>query len=130
MTARNRLRPEVAESWQAKVLEEVGRGGMRPFTCAIIAALGYNNRTRYPRMAEKAYIAGDGMVLSWYKVSPMAAVQTFVLGTTVSFTGDLRLVADRCKLTDADRIAFFDKMKAWIVKDERVVPVTQETYKT
>lgn len=124
-TARMRLRPEQADSWQAKVIEETG-GRSRPLGCVVIAALDYNRKGKYPAMSAKGYIDINGVVMALYKPNRFVDPMPFRVGTTETFTGDLRRVADQCKLNDADRVAFFDKMRGWVVKDERVTPVTGE----
>lgn len=123
MSTRMRLSPEQAESWQAKVLEETG-GRSRPLGLAVIAALGYNRKGKYPIVSEKAYIDLSGKLIALYKANRFANAQAFVFGSVSGFNDDLRRVADKCKLTDPDRIAFFEKMRSWIVKDERTTQVT------
>jgi hypothetical protein len=62
--------------------------------------------------------------VSLYRSARFANTQAFVFGTAENFNGDLRRVADACKLSDADRIEFFEKMRQWIAKDERTTKIT------
>lgn len=41
------------------------------------------------------------------------------IGTTISVRDNLRMLADHCKLSGADRIAMFDYFQKWIHKDYR-----------
>ena len=45
--------------------------------------------------------------------------KTFSPGTVIEVRDEMRRLADFCKLSDADRIAFFAEFGKWIERDER-----------
>lgn len=120
---------KIRETWRGKVIAET-RGRSTRLGCVIIAALGFNRVNRYPRFGSKAFIDQDGRIIAYYYPGPPMPANPAVIADTLGFSGDLRRVADKCKLSDQDRIEFFEAMKNWIERDLRAkvqLPFGQST---
>ena len=50
-----------------------------------------------------------------------------IFGDTRTMEGEFRRVADKARLSDAERVEFFDAVKLWVVADYRLAPTMDPT---
>lgn len=73
----------------------------------------------------EAQILRDGMVTCKARDAEFTVYTDYPLGNVHAIRDGFRLLADHCKLSDADRTAMFDQLRMWFIKDWR--PQEHET---
>ena len=128
------LTPELDPSaWQGKVLLFLLHGKLPSDTrnelLAIVLGMMQNNRNHYPRYAYQAHIDKDGNVFADFAQShdERTWVKRKLIGPTIMLRDLMRDLADNLDLTDGQRVAMFNTLKAWIATDERDIKLAQET---
>ncbi len=61
----------------------------------------------------------DGRVATKIRRNGIWSSHAEPIGTVISVRDNLRWLCDHCKLSDADRVAFFAEFQKWIRKDYR-----------
>ena len=107
----------VRESWQFRA-EQLTRGNETAVGMILLAVL--NRRPhKPPAVGHKAIIGSNSRVYASY-MHRNGRVEHYVpICTVADLTTMFRRLADALKLDDADRVAMFNEVKKWIVKDYR-----------
>lgn len=103
-------------SWQRKVVEAT-RGNQTHLGAIVICALGHMPK-HAPRFRGTATITSDGFVICTFQKRDGSWVSGLVCDVA-DLNKNLRRLTDHCKLSDAERVEFFDKMRQWIATDYR-----------
>lgn len=73
----------------------------------------------FPRFGDACRIRSDGIVTAKWQYRAAQPIIEVNVGTTKEVEGSLRRLADRQKLSDANRKLLFQWFNDWIEKDER-----------
>lgn len=84
----------------------------------VLAILGVTPR-RCPAFADNAVITEDGIVYTGFKKRDGSLLGCTPIGSVVWVRDEVRRIADREKLDDADRKALFIEFHKWFVVDMR-----------
>jgi hypothetical protein len=111
---------KVRASWQFRA-EQYTRGNA---TVAGAILLGVLKRKPHkpPAIGSKAAINTDGMVYASYMAPDGTLHRYYPICHADQLRDTFRDLADKLKLDDKDRLAMFDEVKKWIVKDFRAKP--------
>lgn len=118
MSARDKLSEPARESWQAKVIEGT-RARQSRLGTILIAVLGYNRVEKFPRFADRAVISSDSMVFCDFWTRDGTIHYGAFVGSVSDLVGNLRGLADHCKLSDTERVELFEAVRKWIATDYR-----------
>lgn len=113
----------VGVNWKSRAIALL-HGNKSMTGCLLIAVLGRkvnppciapaNIETGYPRILK------DGRVQFLYKAT-LQSEWAFDYEPVIEMRDRFRHLADALDLSDSDRIAMFDELKRFLVKDERVI---------
>lgn len=122
--------PELRYSWQGRVLDR-SEGAMRMIVESVLAhswddAMPFllaacNTWIGLPFLCTAGKIGKDGKIFADV-VTKSDTKERWVFGTPAELERHCRKLADKIKLSDRDRIAFFDAINRWIVCDFRIDP--------
>ena len=105
------------DTWEYRAIEAT-RAHQSQLGCMLLAMLG-RGRTKYPRFGRGATVTSDGYVMAdFIGRDGRPHLGAFVCSFN-EMVGNFRGLADHLKLSDADRTALFEKVRAWILVDYR-----------
>ena len=82
---------------------------------------------RTPGLTSIGTVDHSGRVVAMLKAAPASKPHEWVIYKSLDqFKQDLRRLADRLKLPDADRVEFFGCAQKWLASDRRVDPASGE----
>lgn len=110
----------VLDRWQHRAVRETG-GNTTLMGCYVLAVLGWQHGRKPPRFGKTARIDKDGVVWSNMQTKEHNIYPDHCLGPLRDIVDSFRGLADHLKLNDDERVAMFDELKKWFVKDERAV---------
>jgi len=103
-------------SWKFRVL-------LASFPCdpegAIVRAVLGRNMIRGLCYGLTAVIDREGIVRSNVRAHDGETYARMAVGSVIAVRDCFRRIADHCKLDDDERLAFFDELRKWVIKDER-----------
>ena len=106
-----------APRWHAMAII-AEKGNQSKLGCIIIAMLGYMPK-HAPRLRGLAVILPDGTLTADMDLGNGRGFLATPLGPVAEIRDDLRRLADRLKLEDAERVDLFDQFRKWVVRDLR-----------
>lgn len=103
-------------SWQFRVM--LASFTRDPEGAMVRAVLGRTMRTGL-RYALTACVDREGIVRANVQAPDGSVYARMPIGSLVAVRDSFRRLADHCRLTDAEREAFFEEIRKWISTDER-----------
>jgi len=108
------------QTWQYRAVAAT-RGNQTMLGCILLAVIGRNAKNP-PWFEPGAEIDADGFLLAnFVGKDRVDHHQLIPVATVKDLVDEFRRLADAIKLDDADRIAMFAALRAWIVKDHRAL---------
>ena len=114
------LIPREAErdTWQYKAVEAT-RGQQSRLGCILLAVIGKRLKNP-PKFGPCAVILKEGQVVANYQSKDGTYHREQFVCDVADLIANFRGLADHLNFTDAERVALFDAVRKWIVRDERV----------
>lgn len=107
------------DSWQAAVIR--GSDGNKSRLGAIVMAVLGRTPHAPPAFGLGAVITSDGYIMCDFLTRDYVMHTSAFVGSVSDLVDNCRGLADHCKLTDDQRLQFFQSVRAWIKKDWRAV---------
>jgi hypothetical protein len=137
LATENRLAFDLHDSWQARVLSK----SEGPLRAIVLSVLAHNFDDAVLTLCALIFEDFDGSLplpslTTAAKISKSGAIVANVVDADGVIIPDLRIfaseqkmrdtfrhLADRCRLSDSDRIELFKCVQAWVVADRRLDPM-------
>ena len=113
------------EAWQHRAVRETG-GNQTKLGCYVLAVLNWQHGRHPPRFGSKARINADGYLVTNVQEADRRIHRDMVVDTVQEVTDSFRGLADRLKLSDAEREALFAELRKWIAHDDRANQTAEE----
>ena len=106
-------------SWQYKVLWLANRLRMYTWRSVLLSITRQEYRVASMCFRGTATISAEGFLTADYLDNAGVRHNGALVMTAQTYIDGLRRFADRLKLSDADRVAFFKAAREWVGKDDR-----------
>lgn len=108
------------QNWRYRAIEAT-KGNQSKLGCIVLAILG-RAATNPPWFGPTCVITPDGYVLANFVDKERRLHEGYLIGDVEDFVGNLRGLADHLRLTDDERVEFFEQAQKWVAVDYRADP--------
>ena len=108
--------------WSYRVILASMAGDAQALTTGVIVRAVLAKQTKGgPAWGSTADIDLDGIMRSTLRMDKGIWKENMPIGSVVAVRDSFRFLADHCRLTDAERLAFFEELRKWVRKDYRAL---------